>query len=69
MITKKDRKIANQEVMIKNRDKLLKYQTEKVAKLEAILRQVSVIASNNKYGNERAYLANINELVRPFNQN
>ena len=53
-MTQKDRKIANQEVMIKNRDKLLKYQTEKVAKLEATIRQISAIASSNKYGNERA---------------
>ena len=63
-MTQKDRKIANQEAMIKNRDKLLKYQTERVAKLEATIRQISTIASSNKYGNERAYLSKINDLVR-----
>ena len=33
MFTKKDRRIANQTVMIKNRDKLIKGQEEKIAKL------------------------------------
>ena len=67
-MTKKDRKIANQKVMIQNRDKLIEYQTNKIAKTESILRQVSVIASSNNYGNPEAYLRKINELVRPLNQ-
>ena len=62
-MTQKDRKIANQKQMIENRDKLLKYQTEKVAKLEAIIRQVSAIASSNNYEHPEVYLRKINELV------
>lgn len=66
MMTRKDRKIANQKQMIENRDKLLKYQTERISKLEATIRQVSIVASSNKYGNERAYLGKINDLVRQW---
>ena len=68
MMTKKDREIANQKAMISNRDKLIEYQTKRVAKLEATLKQISVLASSNNYGNPGAYLRKIKELVRPLNQ-
>ena len=64
MMTSKDRRIANQKVMIENRDKLIEHQENKIVKLEAIIRQVRTIASSNKYGNAEAYLRKINELIR-----
>ena len=68
MFTKKDRQIANQKVMIKNRDKLIKEQEEKIAKLEATLRAVRAMASMNDYNHPEIYLRKINELVRRVNQ-
>lgn len=68
MMSSKDRRIANQKVMIQNRDKLIGRQEDKIVKLEAIIRQVRTIASSNRYGNAEAYLRKINELVRPLNQ-
>lgn len=65
-MNRKDRKIANQKVMIQNRDKLIDYQVKRISKLEAIIRQINVLASSNKYGNEKAYLRKINELVRQY---
>ena len=62
-MNRKDRKIANQKVMIQNRDKLIDYQVKRISKLEAIIRQINVLASSNKYGNEKAYLRKINELA------
>lgn len=59
----KDRKIANQKAMISNRDKLIEYQTKRVAKLESILKQISILASSNKYNHPEAYLRKINELI------
>ena len=64
MMTKKDREIANQKVKIANRDKFINYQTDKIAKLEATIRQISTIVSSNNYGNPEAYLRKINELIR-----
>ena len=69
MFTKKDRRIANQAVMIKNRDKLIKGQEEKIAKLEATIMQVRAMASMNNYNHPEIYLRKIKELVRPLNQN
>ena len=63
MFTKKDRQIANQTVMIKNRDKLIKGQEEKIAKLEATLRAVRAMASMNNYNHPEVYLRKIKELV------
>lgn len=68
MFRQKDRRIANQVVMIRNRDKLIKKQEEKIAKLEATIMQVRVISSMNKYNHPEIYLRKINELVRPQNQ-
>lgn len=63
MFTKKDRRIANQAVMIKNRDKLIKGQEEKIAKLEATIMQVRVMASMNNYNHPEVYLRKIKELA------
>ena len=68
MFSQKDRRIANQAVMIRNRDKLIKRQEEKIAELEATIMQVRVISSMNKYNQPEIYLRKINELVRPQNQ-
>lgn len=68
MFTKKDRQIANQKVMIKNRDKLIKGQEEKIAKLEATIMQVRAMASMNNYNHPEIYLRKINELARRVNQ-
>lgn len=68
MFSQKDRRIANQAVMIRNRDKLIKRQEEKIAELEATIMQVRVISSMNKYNHPEIYLRKINELVRPQNQ-
>lgn len=69
MFTRKDREIANKEVKISGRDKVIKYQEGKIAKLEAKIREVREIASSNRYGNAEAYLRKINELLRPENLN
>lgn len=68
MFSQKDRRIANQAVMIRNRDKLIKRQEEKIAELEATIMQVRVISSMNKYNQPEIYLRKINELVRLQNQ-
>ena len=68
MLKNKDRKIANQKIMISNRDKLIKYQEEKIEKLEAKIMQIRVISGMNKYNHPEIYLRKINELVRPQNQ-
>lgn len=68
MFRQKDRRIANQAVMIRNRDKLIKRQEEKIAELEATIMQVRVMSSMNKYNHPEIYLRKINELVRPQNQ-
>ena len=68
MFSQKDRRIANQAVMIRNRNELIKKQEEKIAKLEATIMQVRVISSMNKYNHQEIYLRKINELVRLQNQ-
>lgn len=68
MFSQKDRRIANQAVMIRNRNELIKKQEEKIAKLEATIMQVRVMSSMNKYNHPEIYLRKINELVRLQNQ-
>lgn len=63
MLKNKDRKIANQKIMISNRDKLIKYQEEKIEKLEAKIMQIRVISGMNKYNHPEIYLRRINEIV------
>lgn len=68
MFSQKDRRIANQAVMIRNRNELIKRQEEKIVELEATIMQVRVMSSMNKYNHPEIYLRKINELVRPQNQ-
>lgn len=63
MFTQKDRKIANQRVMIQNRDKLIGRQRDKIAKLESKLRQIEIFASMNNYSHPEVYLRKIKELT------
>ena len=63
MFTKKDRQIANQKVMIKNRDKLIEKQSQRKANLEATIMQVRAMASMNNYNHPEVYLRKIKELV------
>ena len=64
MFTKKDRRIANQTVMIKNRDKLIKGQEEKITNLETALRIIKLMTEMNDYGQPKVYLRKINELAK-----
>jgi len=68
MMTQKDRKIANQRVMIRNRDKVIERQANKIAELESTIRSVRAITSMNNYSHPEVYLRKIKELVRPLNQ-
>ncbi len=69
MFTQKDRRIANQAVMIKNRDKLIKDQSNKISRLEAIIMQIGVMSSMNNYNHPEIYLRKIKELVDDYQSN
>ena len=70
MFGKKDRKIANQKAMIKNRDKLILNQNKKIAKLEALLINVNTVCNSNLYNtNGIPYLNKIKELTRDYQSN
>lgn len=71
-MTKKQRKIANQEVMIKNRDKLISnmskqrhdlYNENKL--LKELLSNIYYMATSNTYGNDKAILGKIRETIAP----
>lgn len=76
MFTKKNRKIANLEAMIKNRDKLIKDLLQKkdyykriseeqrkiIAKQEELLKAISDLATSNTYNNDKVVLSKIIEL-------
>lgn len=65
MITKKGRKIRNQQAMILNRDRLIDEQKDRICKLESILSQIRVYSSINTYGTDgTVYLRKINELAK-----
>ena len=75
-MTKKDKKIANQNVMIKNRDKLITtlsnqrhslHNENKI--LKEILSNVYYMATSNTYGNDRAILGKIKEVIASPNTN
>lgn len=63
MMTRKDRKIANQEVKIKNRDKLIEDQQKKIAKLETRLIQIRALTECNNYNYPEVFLHKIKELT------
>ena len=68
MLTKKGRKIRNQQAMILNRDRIINQQQEKLLKQESLLRDIYVIASSNLYGTDgTAYLGKIKELAKVNN--
>ncbi len=64
MFTQKDRRIANQAAMIRNRNEIIERQKEKIAELESKIMQVRIMASMNNYNNPNVYLRKIKELVR-----
>lgn len=66
MFTKKDREIANEKAKVKNRNKFIEYQENKIAKLESKLEEIKSITSMNNYGKPEVYLRKINELVRDY---
>lgn len=80
MFTKKDRKIKNQAVMIRNRDILIRdmekqaqalYEENKEVRYELELKDLLIerierLISSNKYNNEKAVLDKIKELVSDY---
>ena len=66
MFRRKDRKIANLEAMVKNRDKIIKYQENKIVKLETTLSRIKIIADSNNCGNPEVYIRKIKELVYDY---
>ena len=64
MFTKKDRQIANEKAKVKNRDKFIKYQEDKIAKSETALRRIIIMTEINDYGQPKVYLRKINELAK-----
>ena len=68
-MTRKNRRLANQEVMIKRRNEIIKHQTDKIVELETILSEIKVFASMNKYNHPEIYLRKIKELVDDYQSN
>ena len=80
MFTKKDRKIKNQAVMIRNRDILIRdmekqaqslYEENKEIRFELeeseeLIKRIERLISSNKYNNEKAVLGKIKELVSDY---
>ena len=80
MLTKKDRKIKNQEAMIHNRDILIGdmekqanalYKENKALGFEleenkAFINRLEKLVSSNKYNNEKTVLNKIKELVSDY---
>lgn len=80
MLTKKDRKIKNQEAMIHNRDILIGdmekqakalYEENKDLRFEleennVLINRIEKLVSSNKYNNEKAVLNKIKELVSDY---
>ena len=83
MFTKKDRQIANQKVMIENRDKLIKdlqeqkiYYKEMSSQqrqendfLRKIILKVEDLTTQNTYNNEQIILHKIKEVIQSANEN
>ena len=83
MLTKKDRKIANQEAMIDNRNKLIKdlqeqknyykemswQQRQENDFLRKIILKVEELTTQNTYNNEQIILRKIKEVIQPANGN
>jgi len=83
MLTKKDRKIANQEAMIDNRNKLIKdlqeqknyykemswQQRQENDFLRKIILKVEELTTQNTYNNEQIILRKIKEVIQSANGN
>lgn len=83
MLTKKDRKIANQEAMIDNRNKLIKdlqeqknyykemswQQRQENDFLRKIILKVEELTTQNTYNNEQIILRKIKEVIQSANEN
>lgn len=83
MFTKKDRKIANQEAMIENRNKLIKdlqeqkdyYKEMSIQQraendfLRDILTRVENLVTQNTYDNEKVILRKVKEVIQSANEN
>ena len=70
MFTRKDRKIANQKVMIEHRDIVIKKQQEEIIALKSLVSRIRVLASCNSYGTDGSpYLRKILELSSTLDGN
>lgn len=83
MFTNKDRKIANQEAMISNRNKLIKdlqeqkdyYKEMSIQQraendfLRDILTRVESLVTQNTYDNEKVILRKVKEVIQSANEN
>lgn len=66
MFTKKDRKIANLEVKVKNRDKVIEHCGSKIKEQEDFICQIVDLATGNDYDRPDVILAKIKDLVRDY---
>lgn len=76
MMTKKDREIANQKAKILNRDKLITSLSDKRHSLQIenkmlkeLFSKVYYLATSNTYGNDKAILGKIREVIASPNTN
>ena len=80
MFTRKDRRIANLETMVENRDKLIedlqerkqyyqevsKEQRTTLLEKDELINKIKELTECNTYENEKAILSKIKELVRDY---
>lgn len=80
MLTRKNRKIKNQEAMIENRNILISdmkkqaevlYQEKKQLEIEKeeqkeLINRIKMLVTSNKYNNEKAVLNKIKELISDY---
>ena len=76
MMTKKDKKIANQKAMIRNRDRFIGSLSDQRHSLQIenkmfkeLFSKVYYLATSNTYGNEKAILGKIREVIASPNTN
>jgi len=83
MLFKKDRKIANQQAMLENRDKLIKDMQARISMQkrtkeelelkcniqEKLLTEIAKLTITYPLDSERIILGKIKELVRPYHRN
>lgn len=66
MFTKKDRKIANLEVKVKNRDKVIEHCGSKIKEQEDFICQIVDLVTKNDCNRPDLILAKIRDLVRDY---